>query len=317
MTGGGPSGGTSPTGVLLMSYGTPASPGDVEAFYTDIRRGRRPTPEQLADLRRRYDAIGGTSPLAARTRAQVEGLQAALGSPDEYVVAGGTKHARPSIEAAVRHLADKGVAEMIGLVLAPHYSKLSTGEYIERARSAAAALPRPVQTRFISSWHLAEGLIESLRQRLVEALEALQPSVRRGAVVLVTAHSLPARVVDMGDPYPDQLRETAEELARRAHLDRWQIAWQSAGRTPEPWLGPDVLEVIRDLPERRATAVVVCPAGFVSDHLEVLYDVDVEARAVARSVGLPLVRTRSLNDDPALLETLATLVRRADDEQPR
>ncbi|MEY2565895.1 MAG: protoporphyrin/coproporphyrin ferrochelatase [Actinomycetota bacterium] len=281
---------TGTTGVLVMAHGTPASPDDVEAYYTDIRRGRPPTPDQLADLQRRYAAIGGISPLLERTRAQVAGLQAALGHGHRVVL--GQKHAAPFIEDGRAELEAMGVDRVVGLVLAPHYSALSVGQYEERARPDV----------MIRSWHLEPQLIELLAQRVADA------GVDDDCEVLFTAHSLPARVIEMGDPYPDQLRETAEAVAARAGVERWRMAWQSAGRTPEPWLGPDILQVI---PTLDATRIVVAPIGFVSDHLEVLYDVDIEARRVADDAGKQLVRTASLNDDPRFIAILADIVRRS------
>ena len=292
-------------GVLLMAYGSPERPADLEAYYTDIRRGRPPTPEQLADLRRRYDAIGGLSPLAERTRAQAAGLQRVL---DERTGAGtwrvelGLKHASPSIEAGVEALASAGVEEFVSLVLAPHYSALSVGQYLERAADAAGHL----KVRDITAWWDRPLLIELLAARVRDALASLGAARPE---VLFTAHSLPTRALTIDDPtYEAQLRSTAERVAAEAGISSWRIAWQSAGRTPEPWIGPDILEVIRSLPGEGFDGVVVCPAGFTSDHLEVLYDVDIEAAAVAREVCLPLARTASLNDDDRFLGLLADLV---------
>jgi len=295
-------------GVLVMAYGTPASPQEVESFYTDVRRGRPPPPDLLADLVRRYDAIGGISPLAERTRAQCLGLQGALdrAAGGRFRVFFGAKHSRPFIEEAVAAMSAAGLERGVGLVLGPHFSALSVGQYIERARAAAEGTE--VELSFVESWHLAPGLIELLAERLRSALGCLPDRLARAAEVLVTAHSLPSRVLAMGDPYPDQLRATAEAVCERAGVQRWRLAWQSAGRTPEPWIGPDILEVIRSLPAEGARSVVVCPAGFTSDHLEVLYDLDIEARRVAAEVGLVLIRTASLNNDRRFLATLAQVV---------
>ena len=290
-----------PKGLLLMAYGTPEREGDLEAYYTDIRRGRPPTPEQLADLRRRYDAIGGLSPLAARTRAQAAGLQAVLG--DEWRVELGLKHASPSIEAGVEALSTDGVDDFVSLVLAPHFSALSVGQYLERAADAAGHL----KVRDVTAWWDRPALIELLAERVQAAL----PAGKR-TELLITAHSLPVRALKIDHPtYEEQLRATGELVAAAAGVDSWRIAWQSAGRTPEPWIGPDILDVIRSLPAEGYEAVVVCPAGFTSDHLEVLYDVDIEAKAVAEEVGLQLSRTESLNDDPRFLSLLADLVLQA------
>jgi ferrochelatase len=294
-------------GVAVMAYGTPAAPADVEAYYTHIRRGHPPTAEQLADLRRRYDAIGGISPLAERTEAQRAGLQAALDerAPGRCHVVLGQKHAAPFIEDAVATLADAGVAAIVGLVLAPHYSRFSVGQYQDRLAEAAGA--RSVPTAAIDSWHLEASYVDFLTRAVQEARQALPERTK----VLFTAHSLPERVL-VDDPYPDQLRAAASAVAEAAGLDRWagwSLCWQSAGRTPEPWRGPDVLEVIRDLAATgRADGVLVCPQGFVSDHLEVVYDLDIEARQVAAEVGLAFERTRVLNADPEVLGALADRV---------
>ena len=295
----------SPVGVLLMAYGTPATPDALEAYYTHVRRGRPPTPELLADLRRRYDAIGGTSPLRERTEAQAAGVEAALGTG--FTVHLGMKHSPPFVEDGVAALATAGVRRAVGLVLAPHYSALSVGEYMERARKAAAGTA--LEMTFVESWHLAPGYLDLLAGYVVDAMARL--GVDAAPVhVLFTAHSLPARILETGDPYPAQLRETAVAVAGRAALDRWSVAWQSAGRTPEPWIGPDLLTVLPELAAAGVGGVVVCAAGFVSDHLEVLYDLDVEAAGVAEGLGLAFTRTESANDDPAFCATLADVVRR-------
>jgi ferrochelatase len=291
-------------GVMVMAYGTPASPDDVEAYYTHIRRGRPPDPEQLADLVRRYDAIGGTSPLAERTEAQRARLAAALErlAPGRCSVVLGQKHAAPFIEDAVAQLDAEGAASIVGLVLAPHYSRASIGEY--QARLVAAAGERPVTA--IDSWHLERTYVEFLAGAVRDALEGMP--VR--TTVLFTAHSLPERAL-VDDPYEDQLRASAAAVAAAARLadDGWALAYQSAGRTPEPWRGPDLLDAIRDLAGGGdVEGVLVCPQGFVSDHLEVLYDLDVEAAAVAADVGLTFARTRVLNDDSAVLGALAERV---------
>ena len=286
-----------------MAYGTPATPDDVEAYYTHVRRGRPPNPEQLADLRRRYQAIGGTSPLLERTRSQAVGLQAALG--DGYTVELGMKHSEPFIEEGVELLAERGVERAVGMVLAPHYSVLSVGEYAERVRNAAPVATDRLAITFVESWHLAPGYISLL----VDFVTAATATLGGGDLeVVFTAHSLPTRILALGDPYPDQLRETAEAVAAQAGLARWRVAWQSAGRTPEPWLGPDILTVLPELAEAGRHGVVVCPAGFVSDHLEILYDLDVEARGVADGLGLAFARTAAPNDHPSFCATLADVV---------
>jgi ferrochelatase len=324
MTGGTASGGA-PAGVLVMAHGTPARREDIAAFYTRIRRGRPPSPEQLSELEARYAAIGGLSPLTERTLAQVDGVRAALEqrAPGRYVVTYGAKHAAPLIEEAAAALRAAGVDRVIGLVLTPHGASLGSAEYMERA---ATALGGTLPFVAVPLWFAEPDLVALLATRVTDALVALgadgdrrdqrdqrDRSDRSEYPVLFTAHSLPARVRDAGDTYPEQLEESARLVAEAAGLAHWQVAWQSAGRTPEPWLGPDVRDVVRQLAEAGDVAgVVVCPIGFVTDHLEVLYDLDVELAAVAAAVGLPLARTASLNDDGRFIAVLADVVLAAD-----
>ncbi len=295
------------TGVVVMAYGTPASPEDIEAYYTHIRRGRPPTEEQLADLVARYRAIGGISPLAERTAAQLRAIGTQLEQRDagEFVVRLGQKHAAPFVEDGVAELAAVGVDRIVGVVLAPHYSGFSVGQYHERAGAAAADAGLPFAG--VPHWHLTEGFVSHQAASATERLATLPDR----SVVVFTAHSLPERVLE-GDPYPDELRESAAAIADRVGLDRWSgwsLGWQSAGRTPEPWRGPDILEIIRDLSGTGAAdGILVVPQGFTADHLEVLYDLDIEAAGVAAEVGLAFARTDVVNDDPVVAGDLADLV---------
>jgi ferrochelatase len=294
-------------GVVVMAYGTPRRVDDIEAYYTHIRRGRPAPPELLAELVDRYAAIGGISPLAERTEAQRAAIADALEgiAPGRYEVVLGQKHAAPFIEDAVGDLADAGITTTVGLVLAPHYSGFSVGQYQQRAAEAGAA--RGVTHVGIDSWHLEPAYLDFLTDAVREAAAAVPANPK----VLFTAHSLPERVL-ADDPYPDQLRASAAVVAERVGLDAWSdwsIAWQSAGRTPEPWRGPDILEVLRELAESGGTdGVVVCAQGFVADHLEVLYDLDIEAAGLASELGLAFARTRSLNADPTVMAALAARV---------
>ena len=294
--------------VLLMAYGTPRHPDEIEEYYTDIRRGRPPTPEALAELVERYEAIGGISPLAELTEAQRDALQAALDerSPDTYWVTLGLKHAEPMIETAVADIAERGIDRIIGLVLAPHFSSYSIGQYLGRARTAAE--PHSISVDGVESWATEDAFVDFLADDLRARLEAAPPNTK----VLFTAHSLPQRIIDGGDPYPDELRSTAMAVAGRLGLDEWSdwsIAWQSAGRTPEPWIGPDILDVIDDLASSEAAdGVIISACGFVADHLEVLYDLDIEARQRAEERGLAFDRTACVNDDAAVIGALADRV---------
>jgi protoporphyrin/coproporphyrin ferrochelatase len=298
---------TATVGVLVMAYGTPARPDDITEYYTHIRRGRPPSEEQLRDLAARYEAIGGTSPLRRRTEEQRARLASALESrrPGEFVTALGMKHSEPFIEDGAAELAKAGVEEIVGLVLAPHYSRGSVGEYLERLERAAGDLG--VRVSPVRSWHLRPELIEFLTSAARAALAGMPATTK----LVFTAHSLPERVL-VGDPYVDQLRESAELVARGLGLNRWAgwgLAWQSAGRTPERWRGPDIDDVIDDLAATgRSEGIVVCPQGFTADHLEVLYDLDIAARRRAEERGLAFARTRSLNDDPQVFSGLADLV---------
>jgi ferrochelatase len=288
-----------------MAYGTPATPDDIEAYYTHVRRGRPPAPEQLAELRGRYAAIGGTSPLLERTAEQRAGIQSALG--DGYLVELGMKHAPPFLEDGVAVLAAAGVSQIVGLVLAPHYSALSVGEYASRV--ATTANEAGLVLHMVESWHLAPGYLDLLAGFVRDAVAGLGVEP---VEVVFTAHSLPERILAMGDPYPNQLAETAKAVAERAGITRWSVGWQSAGRTPEPWIGPDLLSVLPMLVGAGAAGVVVCACGFVSDHLEVLYDLDVEARAEAARLGLAFARTPSPNADPSFCATVAEVIRGID-----
>jgi ferrochelatase len=293
--------------VLVMAYGTPRSPDEIETYYTDIRRGRPPTAHQLADLTGRYEAIGGVSPLAQRTVSQRDTLQRSLDqlAPGTYLVAIGLKHAAPKIETTIDELADLGVERIVAVVMAPHYSEGSVGEYLERAR--AAARRRGIDVGVLESWAIEPAFVEFLAADVRRRLTAMPPNT----TTLFTAHSLPERIIAGGDRYPDELRATADAVAAAAGLgdSSWSIAWQSAGRTPEPWIGPDILAVIDDLAASEAVdGVLVCACGFVADHLEVLYDLDIEARRRAESGGLVFDRTACVNDDATVIDALAARV---------
>ena len=290
--------------VLLMAYGTPRSPDEIETYYIDIRRGRPPTADQLADLTGRYDAIGGVSPLAQRTVSQRDTLQRSLDQlvPGTYLVAIGLKHAAPKIETTIDELAGEGVERIVAMVMAPHYSVGSVGEYLERSR--AAARPHGIDVVALESWATEPAFVEFLAAEVRRRLTPMPPNT----MTLFTAHSLPERIVAGGDRYPDELGATAAAVAAAAGLgdSSWAIAWQSAGRTPEPWIGPDILTVIDDLAASDAVdGVLVCACGFVADHLEVLYDLDIEARRRAESGGLVFDRTACVNDDATVIEALA------------
>jgi protoporphyrin/coproporphyrin ferrochelatase len=294
-------------GVLLMAHGTPSSAAEIPPFYTRIRRGRPPTPAQLAELEGRYRSIGGVSPLAERTAAQVDAVRSALDAraPGRYIVAFGAKHTDPLIEDVALTLGSAGVERVIGLVLTPHGSSMGSQEYLERAAAALGAAPFVA----VAPWYARSEFVALQAARVQAALGTVSGRSR----VVFTAHSLPERIRETGDTYPEQLAESARLVAVAAGLEEWIVAWQSAGRTPDPWLGPDVRDVVHDLAaEGGVDAVVVCPIGFVADHLEVLYDLDIELAGVATASGLAYARTASLNDDPRFISVLADVIVAAD-----
>jgi ferrochelatase len=278
--------------VVLMAYGSPSRLEDIGAYLADIREGKPVSPEAVEELTERYRRIGGRSPLDEITEAQRAGLERELAMPI-YV---GMKHWQPRIADAVEAALAGGADTIVGIVLAPHYSRLSIAGYRERLEDA---LNGRAELVFVESWHDHEPFVEVLASR-VRGFE--------GHVVF-TAHSLPERILAGGDPYRDQLLETSRLIAERAGSSDWSFAFQSASATGEPWLGPDILEELDRLAANGVSRVLVCPVGFVSDHLEILWDLDVEARERAAALGLELGRIDSLNDDPAFLRALAALVR--------
>jgi ferrochelatase len=286
----------SDTAVILMAYGSPERIADVPAYYADIRGGRPIAPENLADLVARYRRLGieDSNPLNAITEATRAALERELAVP----VYTGMKHWAPRIADAVDAALAGGARTLVGLVLAPHYSRLSIGGYrqlLEEAVDGRAGVA------FVESWHDDTGLVAFLADRIRDT----------EAHVVFTAHSLPARILDEGDPYRDQLLETARLVADTAGIEDWSFSFQSESPTGEPWLGPDILDHLGDLHGRGVDEVLVCPIGFVSDHLEIRWDIDTEARDRALELGMRLERIEMPNADPAFVRVLAEIVRGA------
>ncbi len=296
-------------GVLLMAYGTPRSPDEVEAYFTHIRRGRKPSEEEVEELKERYREIGGVSPLTEITEAQAKGLQDVLDrkAPGRLGVYLAMKHCPPFIPEVVERMIGDGIREMVALVLAPHESRMIIDDYMRYARDTLAAHP-DVKAHVIRTWHLNANYLSVLEGRIQRELAAFPRPGAEQTMVLFTAHSLPEKILDTKDPYPVRLEENAHALVERLFLPHWRRAYQSAGKTPFPWLGPDLLDVLEELKEEGYSQVLVVPIGFVADHLEVLYDIDLEGQAKARELGLTLRRTESLNTDPEFLEGLANEV---------
>jgi protoporphyrin/coproporphyrin ferrochelatase len=313
-----------PFGVLVMSYGTASGPDDIERYYTDIRGGRPPSSEHLKALKDRYAAIGNRFPLLDTTRAQAEGLvdrlNAQAGEPNAFRPYLGMKHSAPFVPDAVEAMRADGVERAVGIVMAPHWSGMSVETYIGRVVHATRDDDRGPAFTFVRSYHDHPAFIEFLTARVIDALDRLSAAQRSGTTVAFSAHSLPVRTLDDGSQrcktcdcsdscrYRDGLQETADLVAEQAGLDDYVIAWQSAGRTNDPWWGPPIEDVIVHLVAEGKDAIVVCSAGFVADHLEILYDLDIEARAIAEGAGVRFERTEMPNADPAYLDVLATVV---------
>lgn len=314
---------TAPIGVLVMAYGTASGPEDIERYYTDIRGGRPPTPEHLEELKARYVAIGNRFPLAGITRQQAEGIERELNATADgetfraYV---GMKHSPPFIPETVDRMRADGIERAVGIAMAPHWSGMSVETYHERIRKATGE--GPPAFAFVRSFHDHPGFVAFLAGRVAHALGTLGPAERERAAVIFSAHSLPVRTLEDGSlrcksctacedscRYADGLRETADLVAAELGLPHRAIAWQSAGRTADPWWGPPIEDVVAELAAAGHPAVVVCSAGFVADHLETLYDLDVELRREAEEAGIHFVRTQMPNADPGFVRVLAQVVR--------
>ena len=285
------------TGILLMAHGTPSSLDDMPEYLRLVRGGRPPSPELVAEMRHNYESIGGRSPLTEITLTQADALRARLGWP----VAVGMRTWRPFIKEAFAELTAAGVDRVIGIPLAPQFSTLSVSKYLS---AAEAVLPAGVQFTACRSFATHPLLIDAFAERLHEA--APEPDED----VIFTAHSLPVRAIESGDPYATEVSATAHEVADRAGIKTYAIAYQSAGRTPEPWIGPDINDTVRERAARGRRRLLIVPIGFVCDHTEILFDIDVQATGTAREHGVALRRTRSLNDSPTFIRLLEDIAQR-------
>ncbi|MFL5792038.1 MAG: ferrochelatase [Actinomycetota bacterium] len=311
------------TGVLVMAYGTASGPEDIERYYTDIRGGRTPSAEHLEQLRGRYVAIGNRFPLLDTTAAQADAIVERLNADGDETFRAylGMKHSSPTIPDAIDRMAADGVGRAIGIVMAPHWSGMSVETYVQRAEAAIRERGLDLPITFVRSFHDHPMYIAWVADRLRTTLASLDDAARRNLTVLFTAHSLPVRTLPDGtqrcktcdcEPscrYRDGLQETADLVAKGLGLDDHRIAWQSVGRTADPWWGPGVDEVIPQLAAEGRTGCVVCCVGFVADHLETLYDLDIEAAKHATEAGLAFARTPMPNADPAFCDMLAEVVR--------
>ncbi|MCR2821066.1 ferrochelatase [Lederbergia panacisoli] len=298
-------------GLLVMAYGTPYSEEDIERYYTHIRHGRPPSKEALEDLENRYKAIGGISPLAKITEQQAFGLQDHLNEIQdeiEFKAYIGLKHIEPFIEDAVEKMHKDGIEEAVSLVLAPHFSTFSVKSYNERAKETAEKLGGPVITS-VESWYEEPKFIQFWADEVKEVYGNMPENQRNHACLIVSAHSLPEKILQYGDPYPKQLQETADLIAKEAGITEYEVGWQSEGNTPDPWLGPDVQDLTKELYEKKGyKAFVYIPVGFVSTHLEVLYDNDVECKVVTDEVGAAYYRPAMPDAQPKFIDAMSSVI---------
>ncbi|EHG1697537.1 ferrochelatase [Listeria monocytogenes] len=302
---------TKKVGLLVMAYGTPYKDEDIERYYTDIRHGHKPSEEMITDLRGRYHAIGGLSPLAKITEAQAYGLEKALNDSQdevEFKAYIGLKHIEPFIEDAVEAMHKDGIEEAISIVLAPHYSSFSVEAYNKRAKDAADKLGGP-SIKAINDWYKQPKFIQMWADRINETAKQIPADELLDTVLIVSAHSLPEKIKQHNDPYPDQLQETADFIFEKVVVPHYALGWQSEGKTGEPWLGPDVQDLTRELyGQEKYKHFIYTPVGFVAEHLEVLYDNDYECKVVTDEVGAAYHRPPMPNADPEFLEVLRTVV---------
>jgi len=284
--------------VLLLAHGTPDSLDDMPEYLTRVRGGRPPSPELVEEMRRNYAAIGGRSPLTDITRAQAAALAAELGGAPVYFA---MRNWRPYVADVLAEAVRDGATDLLAVPMAPQYSTLSVEKY---RQAVDAAAPEGLRAAFVESWHDHPALLDAFAEKVRAALAADEP-----AAVIFTAHSLPVRVVREGDPYPEQVAATAAGVAARSGVTSWSLAYQSAGRTPEPWLGPSIQDALDAQARAGSRRVLLVPVGFVCDHTEILYDLDVQAREWAAERRIELRRTESLNVSPTFIRALAAIVR--------
>jgi ferrochelatase len=293
-------------GVLVMAYGGPNNLNEVEAYLRDVRGGRPTSLELIHEVRARYRQIGGRSPILERTQAQAAALEAAL-NVNEYAFKTfvGMRHWHPFIKDALAQMEIAGLKRAVGLVMAPHYSRMSIGAYYKKVSQAHS----PVEVARIERWHLLPGYLDALADRVRAALETFPAEARSQVPIIFTAHSLPQRILEWDDPYPDELRATVKAVMERIGPRPHQFAYQSAAMTPEPWLGPDAGEWIERFAAQGNKHALIAPIGFVCEHVEILYDVDIVFRRQAEALGMRLERIEMLNDAPPMMTALAELVR--------
>lgn len=299
-------------GLLVMAYGTPYKEEDIERYYTHIRHGRKPSEEHLEDLRSRYEAIGGLSPLAKMTQKQAEALCARLNEIQdevEYKLYIGLKHIEPFIEDAVEAMVKDGITEAVSIVLAPHFSTFSIKSYNGRAKETADKLGATLKITSVEAWYDEPKFIEYWKQAINSAFAEMSEEEREKACLIVSNHSLPEKIKLAGDPYEEQLIETARLIQEATGVKNVEVGWQSAGQTPEPWLGPDVQDLTRELyKEKGFRSFVYTPVGFVTEHLEVLYDNDYECKVVCDELGANYRRPPMPNVHPLFIDAMVDAI---------
>ncbi|MCZ6635754.1 MAG: ferrochelatase [bacterium] len=296
-------------GVLLMAYGSPDSLDDMEAYLNDIRGGRPMSPEFVAEFRSRYAQIGGKSPLNERTFEQGKAAEAVLCERGwDVKVYVGMRHWKPWIQDAVARMHEDGIEKAVAMVMSPHYSSMSIGRYWAKVEEAQEAVGSSIVFDFVQSWCGQEKLLDAQEAKVRAGLDLFEDGKLK---VVFTAHSLPARLLKMGDPYDDELQGNAKAVAERLGDIDWMFSYQSAAHTGEPWLGPQIEDLIPELAGEGYEQVLVAPIGFVCDHVEVLYDIDIGCQEIAKEVGVRLERTASMNSDPTFMEAVADAVEEA------
>ncbi len=301
-----------PIGVLFMSYGGPNSLDELPGYLADIRSGRPTNSAVLNEMRHNYELIGGKSPLLDITRQQAEAaIQVLNADGQQYKMYMGMKHWSPWIEETVRDMIADGIKKAVAVVLAPHYSSLSVAQYQKKIKSGLEMYGGNIEFEYVDSYNTAPKYIQALVNRVHDGLSRWPEAERNSVHVIFSAHSLPIRIIKAGDPYQDQLFETARLIATQAGLPETQWSWsyQSAGRSPEPWLGPQIENYIPELAQKGIKNIISIPIGFVSDHVEILFDIDIKAQTAAKQNGVRLERPPALNLDPLFIESLADTVR--------
>ena len=295
--------------LLIMAYGGPDKLEDVRPYLLDVRNYRPTSDEVVAEITERYEQIGGRSPILELTRAEAAGIEMALNelAPEDerWKVWVAMRHWHPFIKDVLAEMEAAGVERAVGLVMAPHYSYMSIGAYFKRIEEAGSS----IDIAPVKSWNLNPGYLDGLHDRIADALEKFPAEERGDVPIIFTAHSLPERILERNDPYPDELQATVDALVERMPGREWHWAYQSAAMTADPWLGPDASEVIAKLNGEGKKNVLICPVGFICEHVEILFDIDVEFRQQAEELGMHLERIEMLNDHPSMLTGLAQVAR--------